>query len=271
MSRNKHKKKATMAETADKHELYEKSVQNAEAEIDFIDEIFQKRRHRLPLKLREDFCGTAQVCCEWARRRDNNIAHGVDIDPEVLQWSRGKHLSKLINGAASRIHFHNRDVLKARLEPVDVVLAMNFSYWLFKERAVMKKYFKKVYNGLADDGIFFLDAFGGYEAFQEMEESTKHKKFTYIWDQESYNPITGDCTFHIHFKFKDGSKLKNAFTYKWRLWTLPELTEMLEECGFKPAVYWEGTDKHGEGNGIFTPATEGEADASWVAYIVAEK
>ena len=260
-----------MADTADKHEYYEKSVQNAGAEIDFVDETFRKRRNRMPVTLREDFCGTAQVCCEWVRRRNNNIAHGVDIDPEVLQWGKQKHISKLNNGETERIHIHNQDVMKAKLEPVDIVLAMNFSYWIFKDRAVMKKYFKRIYNSLVDDGIFFLDAFGGYEAFQEMEESTKYKKFTYIWDQEHYNPITGDCTFHIHFKFKDGSKLKNAFTYIWRLWTLPELVELLAESGFKPVVYWEGTDKNGEGTGVFTPTTEGEADAAWVAYIVAEK
>ena len=271
MSKTHNKKKSTMAATADKHELYEKSVQNAAAEIDFVDETFRKQRNRLPVTLREDFCGTAQVCYEWIRRRQDNIAHGVDIDPEVLKWGREKHQSRLVNGASSRLHIHNRDVIKVKPGPVDVVLAMNFSYWLFKDRATMKKYFKNVYNGLVEDGIFFLDAFGGYEAFQEMEESTKYKKFTYIWDQESYNPITGDCTFHIHFKFKDGSKLKQAFTYDWRLWTLPELTEMLGECGFKPAVYWEGTDKDGEGNGVFTPETRGQADASWVAYIVAEK
>jgi hypothetical protein len=47
---------------------------------------------------------------------------------------------------------------------------------------------------------------------------------------------------------------------------------MLTEAGFKATVYWEGTDEDtDEGNGIFVPATEGEADAGWIAYIVAEK
>ena len=135
----------------------------------------------------------------------------------------------------------------------------------------MIKYFRKVYSGLKPDGIFFLDAFGGYEATRLMEESTDYGKFTYIWDQDKYNPINGHCTFKIHYKFKDGSKLKDAFIYHWRVWTLPELTEMLIEAGFKPTVYWEGTDEDNEGNGVFTPATEGEADAGWVVYIVAEK
>ena len=46
---------------------------------------------------------------------------------------------------------------------------------------------------------------------------------------------------------------------------------MLSESGFKPTVYWEGEDEDGEANGVFSPTTEGAADAGWVAYIVAEK
>ena len=79
-------------------------------------------------------------------------------------------------------------------------------------------------------------------------------------------------TCHIHFKFPDKSKLKRAFTYVWRLWTLPEITELLTEAGFKnPTVYWEGTDEDGEGDGVFTPDDRGEADAGWIAYLSAEK
>jgi hypothetical protein len=56
------------------------------------------------------------------------------------------------------------------------------------------------------------------------------------------------------------------------LWTLPEILEMLTETGFKnPTVYWEGTDEDGDGDGEFTPESQGEADAGWIAYLVAEK
>ena len=163
------------------------------------------------------------------------------------------------------------DVMQTDINPVDIILAMNFSYWIFKDRVTMKKYFRHVYDGLHNDGILFLDAFGGYEAYQEMEEITKYEGFTYIWDQAKYNPITGHATFHIHFKFKDRSRIENAFTYDWRLWTLPELTELLEEAGFKASVYWEGTDEDGDGNGEYSETTAGEADAGWIAYIVAKK
>lgn len=269
--KNKKKPKTTLAGRADKHKLYEASVQCVESEIDFVDETFRKIRKRKASKLREDFCGTANTSCEWIRRRNTNHAIGVDLNPEVLAWGKMHNISRLSHAQQGRIELINANVMDVRTTRVDIVLAMNFSYWIFRDRPTMIRYFRKVYSALETDGIFFLDSFGGYEAFREMEESTDYGKFTYIWDQDKYDPISGHCTYKIHYKFRDGSKLKDAFIYDWRVWTLPELTEMLIEAGFKPTVYWEGTDKHNEGNGVFTPATEGEADASWIAYIVAEK
>ena len=77
---------------------------------------------------------------------------------------------------------------------------------------------------------------------------------------------------YIHFKFPDGSKIKQAFSYSWRLWTAPELRDVLLEAGFrKVTVYWEGEDEDGEGNGEFAPSDMGAADLAWIAYIVAEK
>ena len=270
--KNRHKKtKPGQADHADRHKLYESSVQCVEAEIDFVDVTFSKIRNRKAASLREDFCGTANTSCEWIRRRHSNHAIGIDLNPEVLAWAKANNISGLRRAQQKRISLINANVMEVRTDPVDIVLAMNFSYWIFRERPTMISYFRKVWSVLKPDGIFFLDAFGGYEACREMEERTDYGKFTYIWDQDSYNPINGHCTYKIHYKFRDGSKLKDAFVYHWRVWTLPEMTEMLIEAGFRPAVYWEGTDENNEGNGIFTPATQGEADASWVVYIVAEK
>jgi len=273
---NKHQKSATpkntMADKADINVLYEQSVQCVESEIDFVDETFQKLRGRKAKLLREDFCGTANTSCEWIRRRKTNKAIAVDLNEEVLEWGRKHKVGKLTEEQANRVTLINDNVMTVKTDKVDAALAMNFSYWIFEDRQTMIKYFKKIYKTLVDDGILFLDAFGGYEAYQEMKERTEYDKFTYIWDQESYDPVSGHCVCRIHFKFKDGSKINKAFSYEWRLWSLPELTEMLTEAGFKATVYWEGTDEDtDEGNGIFVPATEGEADAGWIAYIVAEK
>ena len=275
MASNKRKKnsarKPSLAAKADRYSLYERSVQCVEAEIDFVDSTFFKLRARSASRLREDFCGTANVACEWVKRRSTNIAYGVDIDPEILAWCKKNKLSALKRDRARRVNILNYDVLTADTGPVDIVLAMNFSYWVFKDRSGLLRYFEMARDTLVDDGILFLDAYGGYEAFQELKEKTQYDDFTYIWDQHSYNPINGHAVCKIHFKFKDGSKIKNAFEYNWRIWTLPEITELLAEVGLKPSIYWEGADENGEGNGVYTETTVGEADAGWVAYIIAVK
>ena len=165
------------------------------------------------------------------------------------------------------------NVLDTVAEQADIVLAMNFSYYLFATRAAMLNYFRSVVDGLADDGIFFLDAYGGYDAPRELEEERECDGFTYIWEQATFNPIDGMMDCCIHYEFSDGSRIDNAFTYRWRLWTLPELTELLSEAGFRDVtVYWEGTDKSkNEGNGIYEPADVGDADPGWVCYIVAQR
>ena len=153
-----------------------------------------------------------------------------------------------------------------------MLLAFNFSYWIFKERAALLKYFRQVRQSLVPDGLFILDAYGGYDAFREMRERQDFGRFTYIWEQAEYEPVFGHTTCHIHFAFPDGSRLKRAFSYHWRLWTLPELRELLQEAGYsKVIVYFEGIDeKTDAGNGVFTRAERGEADAAWIAYLVAE-
>jgi SAM-dependent methyltransferase len=263
---------ATMAERADLHELYESAVQNVEEECKFVSQTFEQIRGRQALSFREDFCGTASAACQWTRLGSEHTAIGIDIDAEVLQWGRDNRLSRLDPEQLARIRLVEASVMDVQPEQVDVVGAFNFSYWIFQTRPLMLEYFGKIRDALKSDGVFFLDAFGGYEAFEEMKEKTKYDDFTYVWEQARYSPVSGEMDCHIHFKFPDKSKLKRAFSYTWRLWTLPEITELLAEAGFKnPTVYWEGTDEDGDGNGVFTPDAHGEADAGWIAYIVAEK
>ena len=264
----------TMAEQADKHELYELSVQNVENEIEFLQDTFKQIRGRTAYVLREDFCGTASACCQWVRQGEKFQAIGVDIDASVLEWGRNNRLSKLDTADRARVRLIESDVRTAETPKVDLLTAFNFSFFIFDTRDALRDYFIKAKEALVDDGVMFLDMFGGPEAQEETKEKTKHKKhgFSYIWHQETFHPVTNFIRCHIHFKFRDGSKMKKAFTYEWRLWSAPELLELLHEAGFsKATLYWEGSDEDGDGNGEFTPEQKGEADLAWIAYIVAEK
>ena len=150
----------------------------------------------------------------------------------------------------------------------------NNQIWDFNLKNLSISNQKETVKLFLDEGPYNMLFSGKWDATSQLldeEEKTKNDGFTYIWDQHKYDPITGSAVNYIHFKFKDGSKIKKAFTYEWRVWTLPEILEMLTEAGFKPTVYWEQADEDGEGNGEFLPQTEGEADAGWIAYIVSQK
>jgi len=262
------------ARTADPLALYELAVQGPEAEIDFVTRTFRRLRERPLRVLREDFCGTAISACEFVRRHEDNRATALDLHRPTLAWGREHNVAALPAAARSRIELIPCDVLMppARATNVDAVLAMNFSYWLFKSRDALRAYFASVRASLADDGVLFMDTYGGWESMKLQTERRRLKGFRYVWEQEAYDPITGDLTCHIHFEFHKGPPLRRAFTYRWRLWTLPEILDLLAEAGLRNVtVYWEGDDGKGGGNGVFRPRKVGEACAAFIAYITAEK
>ena len=86
-----------------------------------------------------------------------------------------------------------------------------------------------------------MDMMGGGECYEEglvdKRKIVKGKKgFKYHWEQMSFNPITADASFAISFKFADGSKLKRAFEYHWRFWTIPEVRRCWQKPGFVRAT-----------------------------------
>ena len=261
------------AEGSDRHELYELSVQAVEPEIDFVDRVWDRLRGRRASRLREDFCGTFAAACEWIERREDNHATGVDLDEEVLDWGRRRNLVRLSESAADRLEIVRKDVRDSGVSGIETVLAMNFSYFIFKSREGLREYFASVHRDLSDDGILICDAYGGSDSYTEMEEERDLDGFTYVWDQHFYDPVTNDVVNHIHFRFPDDTEMTRAFTYEWRLWSIPEIREILLEAGFKKVtVWWEGTEEEtGEGDGEFEPTERGEACQGWIAYITAEK
>lgn len=263
------KKPALTARNADKHFLYQESVQDTEAEATFLSRTFEKLRGRKARTLREDFCGTALLCAEWVKKKDRT-AVGIDLDRTVLEWGT-KHNLEPIGEPGQRVQLRRADVRDRCPGRFDITVALNFSYFIFRTRDAMREYFEAARRSMAKDGIFVLDAYGGYESWQPMEEPRRMNGFTYVWDQDEVCPIDNGVVNYIHFEFKDGSKMKRAFTYEWRLWTLAEITELLAEAGFsKSTVYWEGSDAKGEGTGVFRPRAHVGQEAAWVAYVIAE-
>ena len=284
--KNKHKEKTkgksglTMAETADRHVMYQAAVQAADVEVEFLDKIFRDIRGRQPLSFKEDFCGTALLSVEWCKSDPKRTAIGVDIDEPTLKWGKEHNLEPAGSDVANRITLLQKDVREVLEPKVDITCAFNFRFCIFKTRDSLREYFAKAREGIKDDGILVLDIFGGTECMDTLEEETEldEVKGTYVWEHAKFNPITNEILCHIHFEFPDKSRIEKDFTYDWRLWSVPELKELLEEAGYsKVRVYWEqfedtdDDDDYLESNGEFLEATEVENQESWHAYIVAER
>lgn len=261
-----------MAASADRHALYQDAVQTPLEDVKFFTEVYRERRGRAPLKLREDFCGTAYLATEWVKSDPRRSAIAIDLDEPTLDWGREHNLAAAGEDAGRRVRLIHSDVLDVREPRVDVTCAMNFSYCVFKTRATLRRYFEVVYAGLEDDGVFVTELYGGTEAITEDEEERPVGSFCYRWHCEKYNPITHETLCHISFEFPDGSRMRRAFTYDWRLWSIPELRELLEEVGFASVtIYWEDVDENGDGTGEFRATDEEENQESWLVYVVAAK
>ncbi len=276
-SGNRKKQRKTLADKADKFACYQKSVQSPEHEVEFFEHVFKEIYDRKPYALREDFCGTFAVCCEWAKSNSKRTALGIDLDEETLQWGRDNNLAKLKSAQQKRVKLINQDVRKKNRPAVDILAAQNFSFWIFKTREAVVEYFKTARANLKSEGLMVMDMMGGGECYVEGQTDKRKilkgkKRFKYHWEQASFNPVNHDASFYISFRFRDGSKLKRAFEYHWRFWTIPEVREMLAEAGFSASyVYWETEDEDGEDTGEYEQMETAESAACWVCYIVAAK
>ena len=256
--------------TRDPFHLYQIAVQSPEHDVAFIDGVFRKRNRRAPRILREDFCGTAYLSSHWVRARPDNRAVAVDHDPAILEWGR-VHNVRPLGKKSARMRLVLADVRRVRHPKVDVIVAFNYSYFVFKERNHLLDYFRTVRRCLRDGGVFVLDVFGGYETQAGTTDVTRHDGFTHVWEQRGFDPLTNRSRFFIHFEFDEGRPIRNAFSYDWRMWSIPEVRDVLAEAGFRRVdVYWEGIDEEtGEGNGEYRPVKRAPSTPGWNAMIVA--
>lgn len=275
-------RRATARGKLDRHALYEVAVQGVDWDLDFMERAW-RRRHpdREPRLFREDFCSTAALATAWAQRGPARRAWAVDLDPEPLAWARTRRLP-YVRGIAGRVRLVRGDVRVARRPAVDIACALNFSWWVFHERAQLVRYLRAARAGLKPGGVLVLNLFGGTTAERTLSERTRKRAenapdgtmlppFTYVWEHASYNAVDRRLVAHIHFEMRDGRTFKRAFTYDWRMYTLPELRDAVREAGFRDFEVWsEGWDARAKrGNGTLYRRTELDNDDTWIAYGVA--
>jgi SAM-dependent methyltransferase len=253
----------------DRHVLYERAVQSPHAELGLLDRLL-RRAGQPARRLREDFSGTALLSASWVEAGLDRTAVAVDLDPAVHRWA-ALHRLPALGAAAKRLRLVRADVRHAPRGPFDAVLALNFSYQVFQDRAALKAYFEAARRALVPGGLFMLDLFGGHLSQQAVTERRRiGGGVTYVWEHEACDPITHRVRCAIHFELPGGRRLTRAFTYDWRLWSLPELNDLLAEAGFdRIEVQWDVEPPGVEPR--YRPRRHAANQGAWLAYLVGRR
>lgn len=211
-------------ENANKHELYQNSVQNVKKEVEFFRKIYRLIYNKAPHTFREDFCGTGLLANEWVKNSVENTGVGIDIDQEALDYGINNHTD------SDRVKLLNHNVLTEydSSQKFDIICSLNYSHFLLTKRSEIKKYFENVFKNISK-GVFIIDLFGGAHIY---EDHSYDKGDNYRFTGKAINILNNQTECALNFKIKK-NKYKPMFKYVFRVYSIIELRELLEEVGFK--------------------------------------
>lgn len=278
----------------DRFDLYELCVQAPMLMARFLEAVHGRK----PLVLREDFSGGGALCKAWVRsglvvsaaspagERIAQAGRGVpgrllpgrraiavDLDPEPLRRLRG----------FDRILPVRADVRRST-HRADIIAALNFPLGYFHDRPALVHYLRLSRRRLNPRGVFVGDIYGGTSAFEVCSKGRdlrgpEGERIRYTWEQRSADVLTGRVSNSIHFTIRTPGnvrELRDAFTYDWRLWSIPELRDAFQEAGFGTVEVYDqnaGAIDH-LGRLHVRPVRDGaelgrdEDGGDWVVYVV---
>ena len=257
----------------DRYELYELCVQAPEELVRQLVAIHGGS----PRVLGEDFCGAAAISARWTRCVDGGRAIAVDSDQDALARIPKHDAIEIVAG----------DVVgdtDASRHAADVIWAGNFSIGEWHTRSCLLKYLRHARARLGTGGpggpggVFACDLYGGESAFVTGSVDVEHRLpdgrvVVYTWEQRSADPLTGRVCNAIHFEVRrDGTveqTVRDAFTYDWRLWSVPELRDALAEAGFATTEIYPRTPDAVDGEGAVYVRPLDEVDDSFDVIIAA--
>ncbi|KAA8550173.1 hypothetical protein F0562_001857 [Nyssa sinensis] len=209
--------------------LYQQSVQSPKGDISYLQKFFLTYvGGRLPLHLQEDFCGTALLSAEWLRSDARRTAVGLDLDLEALNWCMENNVNKIGADGTFRCL---QEILYA-LSTTVVAASIAVESWFHISSTALNALSRK-------GGIFVMDLYGGTSSECELRLQRRFPNFTYVWEQAGFDIIQRKTRISLHFHLqKPKRKLRHAFSYSWRLWSLPEIKDCLEEAGFRSVHFW---------------------------------
>jgi len=184
-----------------------------------------------PKVLGEDFAGTAALSRHWVANVAGASAIAVDLDEVELGRA----------GETPGVRTVVADVRQVS-DPVDCLFVGNFSIGYLHSRPELMEYLRHARSRVKAGGVFVCDTYGGESAYHlgsvdRDVELPGGLHCRYRWEQREADPLTAMVTDVLHFRVFDADEViadfPDAYVYRWRLWSVPELREAMLEAGFK--------------------------------------
>jgi hypothetical protein len=95
----------------------------------------------------------------------------------------------------------------------------------------------------ASPGVFALDLWGGASMEKALSQRTRLRGVDYLWEQEGFDPLSRRIRCSIGFRLRGAGRatppaLRRAYSYEWRLWTIPDCIELMRAAGFAAVHVW---------------------------------
>jgi len=258
-----------------KYDLYRLCVQAPKASAEFLAAVHARfRGTRAPARqvvLREDFSGPGAIGVAWAESSERHATILVDQDADALAHA---------GLPRPRVAAIAGDVMAVEAR-ADIVAALNFPLGYWHSRKELVAYLQASLARLRPGGVFVADMYGGEHAFQPGTLQRRvlgpnDEAITYTWEQREADVVSGIVVDALHFDIKPPKRplhrLRDAFVYTWRLWSLPELRDALRDAGFRRIEFFDqlagARDQRGRLH--VEPVSRGEElGDDWVAYVAA--
>src|SRR5699024_11026971 len=145
-------------------------------------------------------CGTGEVAIPLAKQGYDMI--GVDISTHMLACASNKALHENI-----QVQWIEQDMRQLTgLQDVDMVISYCDSINYITNEADLAAVFARVYDSLADDGLFVFDFHAITYASTDLMDQTftyVSDELTYIWDCER-GALPGEMTHYLTFFQQEG-------------------------------------------------------------------
>ncbi len=212
------------------------------AEASYLHEVFQRLSKRPIRRILDIACGTARHALELERLGYDVV--GSDLSEDMLSRAREK---ARMAGSCIRLERHDMRNLDVGSGPFDAVLCLFDAIGHVQTTVAIKQTFRAVRRHLREDGFFVLEFWhaaamaGHHEPIRVRKFATDRGEILRLSETTVDHALQCATVQHAIYDLgRDGTYKMAVERQVNRFFSLQEMSELLDDCGFDMLKYYSG-------------------------------